>query len=286
MSTEDESERLIIICVEVCCRAVLKIGDAFAAIVEGGIETLAAKRSARLAMRSQILLCALAAAFTLVACGGRQTARNAPTPTERATSAPTPIPFDGPLPSPVSIDGGASNTGAATNPAGAPPNTITPDAQGGANPATSGGVSRLSGNVSEVEGALRDLNARTIGNEIVVELPSDVLFDFDKWDIRPDAARALENLLTVIRAQSPTGGIRIEGHTDSIATDAYNMRLSERRALSVKNWLAARGGVASRITTRGFGESRPRAPNARPDGADDPEGRQQNRRVEIFVARS
>lgn len=146
-----------------------------------------------------------------------------------------------------------------------------------------GGVSTLRGNVSEVESALRDLNARTVGDEIAVELPSDVLFDFDKWNIRADAAQSLGKLLTVVNAQPPTANLRIEGHTDSIADDTYNQRLSEQRAASVRAWLAGRGVEGGRMTARGFGESRPRAANVKSDGADDPQGRQRNRRVEVFI---
>lgn len=136
-----------------------------------------------------------------------------------------------------------------------------------------------------MEGALRDLDARTVGNEITVELPSDVLFDFDKYHIRPDAAATLEKVLTIINTQGASAPVRIEGHTDSIAGDAYNQALSEQRAASVKQWLVARGGAAARMATRGFGESRPRAPNNKPDGSDDPAGRQRNRRVEILITR-
>jgi outer membrane protein OmpA-like peptidoglycan-associated protein len=71
--------------------------------------------------------------------------------------------------------------------------------------------------------------------------------------------------------------MRVEGHTDSIASDDYNQKLSERRAQSVQRWLAASGGVKGTITPRGFGESRPVA------GNDTPAGRQQNRRVEIVI---
>ena len=112
-----------------------------------------------------------------------------------------------------------------------------------------------------------------------------MLFDFDKYNIRPDAADALGKLLTIINAQGASAPVRIEGHTDSIADDAYNQRLSERRAAFVKEWLTGRGIASARVGTSGFGESRPRAPNTRPDGSDDPPGRQQNRRVEIFITR-
>jgi outer membrane protein OmpA-like peptidoglycan-associated protein len=62
------------------------------------------------------------------------------------------------------------------------------------------------------------------------------------------------------------------------------MKLSENRAVSVKNWLVRNAGVsASRITTRGFGETKPVAPNTNPNGSDNPAGRQKNRRVEITI---
>jgi outer membrane protein OmpA-like peptidoglycan-associated protein len=81
--------------------------------------------------------------------------------------------------------------------------------------------------------------------------------------------------------------VLIEGHTDGKGTHAYNMTLSDKRAASVKSWLVQNGGVvASRITTRGWGETKPVAPNKKPDGSDDPAGRQKNRRVEITIRTS
>lgn len=79
--------------------------------------------------------------------------------------------------------------------------------------------------------------------------------------------------------------MRVDGHTDAKGDDAYNQALSERRAAAVKAWLAGNARIpADHMGTRGYGETRPVAPNARPDGADDPAGRQRNRRVEIAVA--
>ena len=71
--------------------------------------------------------------------------------------------------------------------------------------------------------------------------------------------------------------VRVEGHTDSVASDDYNQKLSERRAEAVRAWLAAKGIEPSRLQTRGFGESKPVADNATP------EGRQKNRRVEVII---
>lgn len=116
----------------------------------------------------------------------------------------------------------------------------------------------------------------------MVSLPGDVLFDFDKTDIRADAKPTLDRLAQLIAA-SPGGEISIEGHTDAKGDDAYNKRLSEGRAKAVQAYLIAAGVEAARLRTIGLGELRPTAPNAGPDGSDDPDGRQKNRRVEVVL---
>jgi hypothetical protein len=76
----------------------------------------------------------------------------------------------------------------------------------------------------------------------------------------------------------------IEGHTDAKGAEDYNQSRSERRAQPVKDWFVTNADIgAERIVTRGWGESRPVAPNEKTDGSDDPEGRQKNRRVDITV---
>jgi photosystem I P700 chlorophyll a apoprotein A2 len=78
----------------------------------------------------------------------------------------------------------------------------------------------------------------------------------------------------------------IQGFTDALGNDAYNQRLSERRAAAVKTWFATRGGLASMsFTTTGFGARNPVAPNRNPDGSDNPDGRQLNRRVTLIIRR-
>src|SRR4051812_39317169 len=99
----------------------------------------------------------------------------------------------------------------------------------------------VTGNVQGLQQAMRDLGAQETNLEIKVDLPADVLFDFDKSDIRADAAKALAQLATIIRAQ-PKGHTRIEGYTDSKGDDAYNQKLSERRADSVRKWLVEKEG--------------------------------------------
>ena len=134
--------------------------------------------------------------------------------------------------------------------------------------------------VQEVRQAMKDLGAQETALEVKVDLPADVLFDFDKAEVRPDAAQALARLATVIRAY-PGGQVRIEGHTDNKGNDAYNQRLSERRAASVKSWLTEREGISTgQLTTSGAGESRPVADNTTDAG------RQRNRRVEVVIQKS
>ena len=111
----------------------------------------------------------------------------------------------------------------------------------------------------------------------------DALFDFDKATLRPDA----EETLAAAGAEIVKAGrhpVTIEGHTDSIGGADYNMTLSENRARAVRDWLAAHGFIPAASAIKGYGKTRPIAPNTTADGKDDPEGRQKNRRVEIVIS--
>lgn len=133
-----------------------------------------------------------------------------------------------------------------------------------------------------LDATLRDLGAKVSGTEIVIELAADVLFDFDQHDLKPAAVASLTKVAAVLRDLATPA--TVDGHTDGKGTAEYNQKLSERRAQSVKDWLITQGGVpAARLSSRGFGMTRPIAPNTRPDGSDDPDGRQKNRRVELRV---
>jgi len=148
--------------------------------------------------------------------------------------------------------------------------------------------SKLTADVSDLEGLISDLHARVTDREIIVDLPADVLFDFDKAEIRSEAVTTLEKLARLIKqsGQSGNGVIQVNGHTDSIGADAYNTKLSERRAVSVVRWLTTNAGIdAGRLQAKGYGESRPIAQNTNPNGSDNPEGRQKNRRVEVIIPR-
>jgi outer membrane protein OmpA-like peptidoglycan-associated protein len=139
----------------------------------------------------------------------------------------------------------------------------------------------VEGKAQDIAGLLRDLNAEVRGREIRIALSADVLFDFDKADLKPAARPSLDKVVAFLKSY-PKANARIEGHTDSKGDDAYNQKLSQQRAESVRKFLASQGATL-RMSTRGWGEKKPVAPNAKPDGKDDPEGRQKNRRVEITV---
>lgn len=139
--------------------------------------------------------------------------------------------------------------------------------------------------VQDLAGRVEDLRVKETDMEVRIELAADVLFDFDKASLRPEAERVLERAADFIRGRA-VGTVRVEGHTDAKGTDAYNLRLSDRRAAAVKAWLTTKGGLgAVTFSTRGFGAKQPVAPNTKADGSDDPEGRQKNRRVEIVIAK-
>ena len=136
------------------------------------------------------------------------------------------------------------------------------------------------------ETARKELQIEETEEAVTMKLEGDVLFDFDKAEIKPEAEQTLDKVGSVI-SQFPEGKVLIEGHTDSKGSPDVNLGLSERRAEAVKDWLVKKKGVPeSIITTRGFGETKPVAPNTNPDGSDNVQGRQQNRRVEITVEKT
>ena len=112
--------------------------------------------------------------------------------------------------------------------------------------------------------------------------PADALFEFGKAKLTPAAEQQLGEAGPKI-ATTGKHRVVIEGHTDSVGKPLYNHRLSLRRATSVRQWLASHDFVDDHAAVRGFGETHPIAPNRKPDGSDDPEGRAKNRRVEIVI---
>ena len=112
-------------------------------------------------------------------------------------------------------------------------------------------------------------------NSLLITLDSGILFDVDKYDVRPEAKRALASLATVLK-EADVKAFEVDGHTDSDAGDKHNQILSENRANAVKNFLASQG-ITAEITIKGYGKTRPVASN------ETPEGKQKNRRVEIII---
>jgi len=130
-----------------------------------------------------------------------------------------------------------------------------------------------------IDERLARLGAEVSDLEIVITLAGAVLFDFDRHEVRRDAERVLADVAEILQDYAPRAA-RVEGHTDSIGSDAYNRSLSEKRADSVRQWLISQGIADTRLRPKGFGEVEPVATN------ETPEGRQENRRVEIVIERS
>ena len=136
----------------------------------------------------------------------------------------------------------------------------------------------------KVPGVRRVINAITVGapggeiEQMILNIlrAKNIYFDYDKATIREDSLVSIEKIAGVLKGY-PAARVRIEGHTDSIASDRYNQGLSERRAESVRAKLVEYGVEASRFETVGFGESKPIAPN------NTPEGRADNRRIEFRI---
>lgn len=131
---------------------------------------------------------------------------------------------------------------------------------------------------SEVESLradLADLQAQQTARGMVVTL-GDVLFEVDRSELKPGAARTLDGLVRALQ-DDPRARIEIEGHTDSSGNREHNLDLSLRRAVAVQNYLIGRGVDPSRVTAQGLGPDFPVASNATEAG------RLQNRRVEVIV---
>jgi outer membrane protein OmpA-like peptidoglycan-associated protein len=112
---------------------------------------------------------------------------------------------------------------------------------------------------------------------MVITLSGGVLFESAKWQLLPTAQAKLNDVANALTKEDPISKIVVEGHTDSQGTDPYNMDLSQRRAQAVRDYLVTRGIASDRITAQGLGSSKGIADNK------SPEGRANNRRVEIVV---
>jgi outer membrane protein OmpA-like peptidoglycan-associated protein len=146
----------------------------------------------------------------------------------------------------------------------------------------SGKGTGLLGNGSSLSGSASGLNATESDLGTAIHLAADVLFDFDKAELKPEAAPILEKVVAMIQQKQPKQ-IQIHGYTDSKGSDEYNQTLSHQRAQAVADWFEGHGIAQKLLATGGFGETNPIAPNENLDGSDNPEGRKQNRRVDILL---
>lgn len=129
----------------------------------------------------------------------------------------------------------------------------------------------------------KQLDVRETRRGVVVNLP-DVLFEFNKSTLSGRPSGKIRGISDILQGEAVRGrSVSIEGHTDSVGSGSYNQRLSERRAEAVADALTGGGVSSSRISSRGFGEHYPIAPNQREDGSDNPSGRAWNRRVEVVI---
>jgi len=123
---------------------------------------------------------------------------------------------------------------------------------------------------------IADLEAKQTQRGLVITLQNDVLFDVDRSDLKPGAMTELQRLASVLNRE-PQRRVQVEGHADSTGDETHNLDLSRRRAEAVASALIQDGVEPVRVTAQGLGEAQPVATNATP------EGRQQNRRVEVVV---
>jgi len=119
--------------------------------------------------------------------------------------------------------------------------------------------------------------------KVIDQMTLRILFEFNKAKIAQGDIAELDKAIEFVK-KYPTSRVVLEGHTDNIGSEKYNMELSQKRAETVRQYLIQAGAVdEARISAAGFGPTRPVAPNKTEDGKDNPEGRAQNRRVEIVI---
>ena len=148
--------------------------------------------------------------------------------------------------------------------------------------ATVGGVTgaiigkQMDKQAKEIKRDVQGAKVERVGEGIVVEFNEKILFGFDRSDLTNTAANNLNKLANIMQ-KYPDTDIEVQGHTDNVGTNIYNLGLSERRANAVAAYLKTRGIRGTRLITKGYGESAPKYSNTSEDG------RTQNRRVEFLI---
>jgi outer membrane protein OmpA-like peptidoglycan-associated protein len=170
-----------------------------------------------------------------------------------------------------------------TVPGGAPTSATTSGGQPGAGIDVEARVLDLVFRTGRVSGGKDTATISESPGTTEVDLAADVLFAFNSDRLSPAAQAELQETAKLIRERAK-GPIRVEGHTDSVGSPSYNLGLSQRRAEAVRAALERLlAGRPTQFQVRGFGASKPIAPNRNPDGSDNPKGRQRNRRVTVAI---
>ena len=141
-----------------------------------------------------------------------------------------------------------------------------------------GVVSKIDKKVMET---LSEFNAIGTESGTLLTLPENILFDFDSYELRSEASKAIDQLAEAIEATDDK--VTIVGHTDSKGEANYNQQLSEKRADAVRQALIEWGISKEMLKAVGKGADEPVAKNSHSDGSDNPDGRQKNRRVEVIL---
>jgi outer membrane protein OmpA-like peptidoglycan-associated protein len=181
-----------------------------------------------------------------------------------------------------SVKGGAIGT-AAGGAAGAVIGRVSGNtAMGAVIGATVGGVTgaiignQMDKQAAEIKKEIPGVAVQRVGEGIVIEFTSDVLFAFDAANLKPAARDNLDKLVIILN-KYPDTNIEIHGHTDSKGAEAYNQTLSERRTNTVSSYLVNKSIDSQRLTSIGYGETQPKYSNETADG------RSRNRRVEFAI---
>ena len=142
-----------------------------------------------------------------------------------------------------------------------------------------------------------EFNTRNIRNSKTIEIEEtpvivmpdqplvikNIYYPFDKATLTEDAKATIDTTLLTLLQDMPNIIVEISSHTDSVGNPQYNLKLSQKRAESVVRYLVNKGIEEERMVARGYGDQKPLAPNTFPDGTDNPEGREKNRRTEFII---
>ncbi len=125
------------------------------------------------------------------------------------------------------------------------------------------------------------ISLKSISEESVII--DNIYYQFDQVELAISAKLAIDTTLLLLLTTYPSIKVEISSHTDNLGDEGYNLRLSEKRAKEVLTYLVSKGINANRLTAKGYGEKQPIKENQKPDGSDNPEGREQNRRTEFKI---